>query len=432
MTLPRLTIRIRTEMDQDMDMDWMVRPDQVTFRQSLEVISEVLHHKFPLTAFDYVDEDGERITVRSDDELQTMLTSYFNCLKEDDLVRGLLPPLIVYPKVCKTPQHRNIHGLTINTRQLSNSFSRFIPSQKKKRSAQAENIKDILACGNIAAEDLQTIEVVGSGNSGKVSRSLHGPTQKIMAVKVVQLDVSQEVQYGIISELEILCKCHSPSIIGFYGAFFVENRISICTEFMDGGSLDKYGQVPQSVLGKITCQVVQGLQYLWSLKILHRDVKPSNILVNTGGEVKLCDFGVSIQLVESIATTYVGTNAYMAPERLEAKVYGMPADVWSLGVTLFELATGKFPFTLMPGQNRVGELIKAIVENPPPRLPDEHFTAEFVNYVTRCMQTNPQDRLPAADLLVHTYTQMHCTESSQIVANWVQQEQQQQAKGYIT
>ncbi|KQK84752.1 hypothetical protein AAES_45839 [Amazona aestiva] len=129
---------------------------------------------------------------------------------------------------------------------------------------------------------------------------------------VIPLDITLELQKQIMSELEILYKCDSSYIIGFYGAFFVENRISLCTEFMDGGSLDVYRKIPEHVLGRIAVAVVKGLTYLWSLKILHRDVKPSNMLVNTRGQVKLCDFGVSTQLVNSIAKTYVGTNAYMA------------------------------------------------------------------------------------------------------------------------
>ncbi|KAM7039863.1 dual specificity mitogen-activated protein kinase kinase 5 [Acridotheres tristis] len=146
------------------------------------------------------------------------------------------------------------------------------------------------------------------------------------------------------SELEILYKCDSSYIIGFYGAFFVENRISLCTEFMDGGSLDVYRKIPEHVLGRIAVAVVKGLTYLWSLKILHRDVKPSNMLVNTRGQVKLCDFGVSTQLVNSIAKTYVGTNAYMAPERISGEQYGIHSDVWSLGIAFMELALGRFPY----------------------------------------------------------------------------------------
>ena len=77
---------------------------------------------------------------------------------------------------------------------------------------------------------------------------------------------------------------------------------------------------------------------------MHRDVKPSNILVNTEGYIKLCDFGVSTQLVDSIARTYVGTNAYMAPERVIGRDYTIYSDVWSFGLSLCELATGQFPY----------------------------------------------------------------------------------------
>ncbi|KAK2504919.1 hypothetical protein MC885_007536 [Smutsia gigantea] len=164
----------------------------------------------------------------------------------------------------------------------------------------------------------------------------HVPSGKILAVKVILLDITLELQKQIMSELEILYKCDSSYIIGFYGAYFVENRISICTEFMDGGSLDVYRKIPENVLGRIAVAVVKGLNYLWSLKILHRDVKPSNMLVNTRGQVKLCDFGVSTQLVNSIAKTYVGTNAYMAPERISGEQYGIHSDVWSLGISFME------------------------------------------------------------------------------------------------
>ncbi|MEQ2299914.1 Dual specificity mitogen-activated protein kinase kinase 5 [Ameca splendens] len=168
-----------------------------------------------------------------------------------------------------------------------------------------------------------------------------------------------------------LLQCDSPYIITFFSAFFVENRISICTEFMDGGSLDVYKRIPEHVLGRIAVAVVKGLTYLWSLKILHRDVKPSNMLVNTRGQVKLCDFGVSTQLVNSIAKTYVGTNAYMAPERISGEQYGIHADVWSVGISFMELGLGMFPYpqiqknqgSLMPLQ-----LLQCIVDEVSRRL----------------------------------------------------------------
>jgi mitogen-activated protein kinase kinase 5 len=81
---------------------------------------------------------------------------------------------------------------------------------------------------------LQYLDVLGHGNGGTVYRAIHQPSKTIVAVKVIAIDVTVEVQKHIMSELDVLHQCHSQYIIGFYGAFFLENRISICTEFMDG------------------------------------------------------------------------------------------------------------------------------------------------------------------------------------------------------
>nr|KAF6387842.1 mitogen-activated protein kinase kinase 5 [Myotis myotis] len=244
-------------------------------------------------------------------------------------------------------------------------------------------------------QDIRYRDTLGHGNGGTVYKAYHVPSGKILAVKVILLDITLELQKQIMSELEILYKCDSSYIIGFYGAFFVENRISICTEFMDGGSLDVYRKIPEHVLGRIAVAVVKGLTYLWSLKILHRDVKPSNMLVNTRGQVKLCDFGVSTQLVNSIAKTYVGTNAYMAPERISGEQYGIHSDVWSLGISFMELALGRFPYpqiqknqgSLMPLQ-----LLQCIVDEDSPVLPVGEFSEPFVHFITQCMRKQPKER----------------------------------------
>uniref|UniRef100_A0AAX7V338 mitogen-activated protein kinase kinase n=1 Tax=Astatotilapia calliptera TaxID=8154 RepID=A0AAX7V338_ASTCA len=254
--------------------------------QTLQVAIRDVMPEATVTAFEYEDEVGDRITVRSDEELKAMFLIY-----------------------C------------------------FLSSSLKKSSAE---LKRILTNGQINAQDIHYQEQLGHGNGGTVYKAYHVHGKRVLAVKVIPLDITVELQKQIMSELEILYKCDSPYIITFFSAFFVENRISICTEFMDGGSLDVYKRIPEHVLGRIAVAVVKGLTYLWSLKILHRDVKPSNMLVNTRGRVKLCDFGVSTQLVNSIAKTYVGTNAYMAPERISGEQYGIHADVWSAGISFME------------------------------------------------------------------------------------------------
>ncbi|KAL5004193.1 hypothetical protein ScPMuIL_017649 [Solemya velum] len=423
-TPPPFTLRIRTQNDED--IDWMVQPDEITFHQALEVISKV-QPQSTITAFEYDDEDEERITVRSDEEMKAMFQMYFSILSEhgeEDLARGLLPPLVIFPRVGKTPQNRNIHGLTILTKKesppkIAEQPMVRPPVQNSSHHMETKDLKDLM-CGNILETDLQYLELLGTGNGGRVSRALHRPSGKSMAVKVMQLDVDIDMQKQIISEMEILYKCHSPAIIGFYGAFFMENRISICTEFMDGGSLDKYGPVPEPVLGRMSVYIVQGLQYMWELKILHRDIKPSNILVSTRGEVKLCDFGVSVQLVESIARTYVGTNAFMAPERIRGEEYSSPAEVWSFGVSLFELATGNFPFGCPSSFSTPVQLLDAITGRTLPVLQDGVFSPELIDFVSRCMQRVPNQRLAASSLDKHPYIQKFNDGNRSVIAMWVQ------------
>uniref|UniRef100_UPI00398F798A dual specificity mitogen-activated protein kinase kinase 5 isoform X7 n=1 Tax=Pristiophorus japonicus TaxID=55135 RepID=UPI00398F798A len=326
---------------------------------------------------------------------------YYTTVTEQQVNGEMIEPLQIYPRACKPPGKRNIHGLKVNTRAGSSNNScpavtEGLPNNSLKKSSA--ELKKILANGQMNEQDIQHRDILGHGNGGTVYKAYHVPSGKILAVKVIPLDITLELQKQIMSELEILYKCDSSYIIGFYGAFFVENRISLCTEFMDGGSLDVYRKIPEHVLGRISVAVVKGLTYLWSLKILHRDVKPSNMLVNTRGQVKLCDFGVSTQLVNSIAKTYVGTNAYMA------------------------LALGRFPYpqiqknqgSLMPLQ-----LLQCIVDEDPPVLPVGEFSEPFVHFITQCMRKLPTERPAPEELMVHPFVVQYNDRNAEVVSMWV-------------
>jgi len=328
-------------------------------------------------------------------------------------------PLVIYPRIGRSSTKRNPLGLTVDVAASSSYTAQQGSGGGSSGRKKPEDIGMILSSGQMHQQDIQSLSIVGHGNGGTVHKAFHIPTQKTIAMKVIPLDITEEHQKQILSELNILFTCHSELIIAFHGAFFIENKISICTEFMDGGSLDNFKKIPQNVLGRIAVAVVKGLQYLWDLKIIHRDLKPNNMLVNTNGEVKLCDFGVSIQLVNSIAKTYVGTNAYMAPERILGDEYGIYSDVWSLGLSLVEMATGIFPYPSNVDMDRESispfELLQCIVNEDPPRLSMELFGDALRLFIEICLVKNPKSRPTPEQLSRHPFILQNDTENQKII-----------------
>ncbi|CUA68809.1 mitogen-activated protein kinase kinase 2 [Rhizoctonia solani] len=318
---------------------------------------------------------------------------------------------------------------------------------------------------DLKLEDLEELRELGAGNGGTVKLVKHLPTQTTMAKKVVFIDAKPAVRKQILRELQIMHDCHSEHIISFHGAFVADPHIHICMEYMDKGSLDgiykKHGPIDIQVVGKIAIAVLEGLTYLYDVhRIIHRDIKPSNILFNSKGEIKICDFGVSGELINSIADTFVGTSTYMSPERIQGAQYTVKSDVWSLGISLIELALGHFPFAEsssddsdlsdlaeldegMSNSNPVDlstlpssrikkpkkpatkkdkrkskgvslqgggmtmsilELLQHIVNEPAPRLqPESKYPPLAVEFVDQCLLKDPEVRPTPKELLNHQW-----------------------------
>ncbi|XP_024883479.1 dual specificity mitogen-activated protein kinase kinase 4-like [Temnothorax curvispinosus] len=271
---------------------------------------------------------------------------------------------------------------------------------------------------DFTSEDLQDLGEIGRGGFGTVNKMIHRISNTVMAVKRIRSTVDEREQKQLLMDLEVVMKSNEcPCIVQFYGALFKEGDCWICMELMDT-SLDKFykfiyerlnERIPECILGKITVATVKALNYLKEkLRIIHRDVKPSNILLDRRGNIKLCDFGISGQLVDSIARTRdAGCRPYMAPERIDpqrARGYDVRSDVWSLGITMMEVATGYFPY---PKWNSVFEQLYQVVQGDPPRLsPNEngnHFTMDFVNFVNTCLIKEETQRPKYNKLLEHPF-----------------------------
>ncbi|XP_076465610.1 dual specificity mitogen-activated protein kinase kinase 1-like [Babylonia areolata] len=354
----------------------------------------------------------------------------------------------------------NLENLQVKLEQLE--------IDKQQRERLEEFLSQKQQVGELLEEDFEKLGELGAGNGGVVTQVLHKPTGLIMAKKLIHLEIKPAVRNQIIRELKVLHECNSPDIVGYYGAFYSDGEISICMEYMDGGSLDlilkKAGKIPESILGVINISVLKGLSYLRERhQIIHRDVKPSNILVNSRGEIKICDFGVSGQLIDSMANSFVGTRSYMAPERLQGTHYSVQSDIWSLGLSMVEMAIGRYPvpppdprdlssifgdkgaeehsaeaartgkvhkvsrnsFVCPAGAGADGprpmaifELLDYIVNEPPPTLPKGHFSEEFVDFVERCLKKNPADRADLPSLVNHPFVKKYeCSDTD--IGQWV-------------
>ncbi|KAK7427119.1 MAP kinase kinase (MEK) [Neonectria magnoliae] len=259
---------------------------------------------------------------------------------------------------------------------------------------------------DLKPEDLEILKELGSGNGGTVSKVKHLATGTVMARKVIHVEAKKEMRKRIVRELQIMHGCHSDYIVTFYGAFLNPNNdVIMCMEYMDVGSLDRvsrvFGPVRVDVLGKIAEATLGGLTYLYTKHhIMHRDIKPSNILVNSRGHIKLCDFGVSGELINSIADTFVGTSTYMAPERIQGERYTVKSDVWSFGLSIMEMAIGKFPFNaseqLSDGECApagILDLLQQIVHEPAPSLPkSDAFPSILEDMIQKCLFKEPERR----------------------------------------
>lgn len=266
--------------------------------------------------------------------------------------------------------------------------------------------------------------IIGEGAFGSVYRAWDLEHEMHVAVKIINLDECQDEMESIQQEVAVMSFLNSAHVAKLYTSFSVGPELFIVMEYVDGGSVRQLmeymgGSLPESMIAPIVRGLTEGLTYLHSSNKLHRDIKAANVLLTSQGEVKLADFGVSgtLTLTYRKRNTMVGTPYWMAPEVIRESAYDAKADIWSLGITCYEMATGMPPYA---DQHPMRALF-FIPKSDPPRLPSAAtgsssslWSERFQSFIERCLQTIPAERATAKELLEHPFLQTCSTHSPEL------------------
>ncbi|XP_065853830.1 serine/threonine-protein kinase TIO isoform X2 [Euphorbia lathyris] len=255
----------------------------------------------------------------------------------------------------------------------------------------------------MGVENYHVIELVGEGSFGKVYKGRRKFTGQTVAMKfIMKHGKSEKDIHNLRQEIEILRKLKHENIIEMLDSFESSQEFCVVTEFAQGELfeiLEDDKCLPEEQVQAIAKQLVRALHYLHSNRIIHRDMKPQNILIGAGSIVKLCDFGFARAMSTNtvVLRSIKGTPLYMAPELVREQPYNHTADLWSLGVILYELFVGQPPFYT----NSVYALIRHIVKDPV-KYPDD-MSPNFKNFLKGLLNKAPQNRLTWPSLLEHPF-----------------------------
>eukprot|EP01126_Amoeba_proteus_P062578 TRINITY_DN8525_c0_g1_i7.p1 TRINITY_DN8525_c0_g1~~TRINITY_DN8525_c0_g1_i7.p1 ORF type:complete len:754 (-),score=172.21 TRINITY_DN8525_c0_g1_i7:239-2260(-) len=261
-------------------------------------------------------------------------------------------------------------------------------------------------------EKYRLVVKVGEGASGSVwkGEKIHSATttpatrnHETVAIKKVEL--SMKTIESSLKEIRFMSDIHHPHALEYLECWLPKGEVWIVMEFCDGGSvsdiLEKTKKnLSEECISVISYQTLLGLEYLHGKLKIHRDIKAANLLLTSAGEVKIADFGTSAE--GSVRTTVVGSFMWMAPETIDARGHDCKADIWSLGITLIEMAQQFPPYWHLKTQPRL--VAQAILQGNPPTLQSpSDWSPEFVQTVSVCLQKDPTRR-PTATMLLKQYT----------------------------
>ncbi|XP_056663843.1 serine/threonine-protein kinase 36 isoform X2 [Monodelphis domestica] len=271
--------------------------------------------------------------------------------------------------------------------------------------------------GALMMEKYHVLEMIGEGSFGRVYKGRKKYSAQVVALKFIpKLGRSDKELRNLHREIEIMRGLRHPNIIQMLDSFETDKEVVVVTDYAEGELfqiLEDDGKLPEDQVQAIAAQLVSALYYLHSHRILHRDMKPQNILLAKGGGIKLCDFGFARAMSTNtmVLTSIKGTPLYMSPELVEERPYDHTADLWSVGCILYELAVGTPPFYT----TSIFQLVSLILKDPvrwPPTI-----SQCFKSFLQGLLTKDPRQRLSWPELLYHPFIAGRVTMTSETVTS---------------
>ncbi|NXP54527.1 STK36 kinase, partial [Heliornis fulica] len=252
-------------------------------------------------------------------------------------------------------------------------------------------------------EKYRVLQMIGEGSFGRVYKGRRKHSAQVVALKFIpKVGRSEKELKNLQREIEIMRGLHHPNIIQMLDSFETDKEVVVVTDYAEGDLfqiLEDDGSLPEDQVQTIAAQLVSALYYLHSHRILHRDMKPQNILLGKDGIVKLCDFGFAraMSIHTMVLTSIKGTPLYMSPELVEERPYDHTTDLWSVGCILYELFVGTPPFYT----SSIFQLIRLIVKDPV-KWPAA-ISPVFKSFLQGLLMKDPRQRLSWPELLSHPF-----------------------------